>query len=102
MKDLKKSAKEKTRDDDSKWKDMGKKLEKMATLAHNLSITGHPEPTPAPASHSAPTSSTCTCIHALQRCPRSGTPSYYWFTRSLYWQPWHFPYWNYKSCWLQS
>ena len=57
VKELNKNAKEKKRDDDRKWKEMEKKLEKLATLVENLSITGLTRPAPAPASHPAPTSS---------------------------------------------
>ena len=57
VKELKKIAKEKKRDNDSKWKEMEQKLEKLATLVENLSITGLTGPAPAPASHPAPTSS---------------------------------------------
>ena len=57
MKELKKAAKEKQRDDDSKWKEMYQKLEILTTLGQNLSTTGLTGPAPAPASHPAPTSS---------------------------------------------
>ena len=57
MKGLKRAAKEKKRDDDSKWKEMGQKLEKLTNLVQNLSTTGLTGPAPRIASHSAPTSS---------------------------------------------
>ena len=57
VKELKKSAEEKKRDDDSRCKEMEQKLEKLATLVDNLSTTGLTGPAPAPASHPAPTSS---------------------------------------------
>ena len=57
MKELKKAAKEKKRDDDSKWKEMEQKLEKLTNLVENLSTTGLTGPELAPASHPAPTSS---------------------------------------------
>ena len=57
VKELKKSAQEKKRDDESKWKEMEQKLGKLATLVENLSITGLTGPALAPASHPAPTSS---------------------------------------------
>ena len=57
VKRLKKAAKENKRDDDSKWKEMEQKLEKLTTLFQNLSTTGLTGPAPASASHPAPTSS---------------------------------------------
>ena len=57
MKELKKAAKEKKRDDDSKWKEMEQKLEKLTNLVQNLSTTGLTGPAPTMASHPAPTSS---------------------------------------------
>ena len=57
MKELKKAAKEKKRDDDSKWKEMEQKLEKLTDLVQNLSTTGLTGPAPTMASHQAPTSS---------------------------------------------
>ena len=57
MKELKKAAKEKKRDDDSKWKEMEQKLEKLTDLVQNLSTTGLTGPAPTMASHPAPTSS---------------------------------------------
>ena len=55
--ELKKAAKEKKRDDDSKWKEMEQKLEKLTNLVQNLSTTGLTGPAPTMASHPAPTSS---------------------------------------------
>ena len=40
MRQLNQSAEAKKQDDDPKWKEMEKKLEKLATLVENLSITG--------------------------------------------------------------
>ena len=57
MKKLKKTAKEKKPDDDSKWREMEQKLEKGTTLVPIWSTTGLTQPVPTPASHSAPTSS---------------------------------------------
>ena len=57
MKELKKAAKEKKRDDDSKSKEMEQKLEKLTNLVQNLSTTGLTGPAPTMASHPAPTSS---------------------------------------------
>ena len=57
VKELKKAAQEKKRDDDSKWKEMEQKLEKLTNLVHNLSTTGLTKPAPTMASHPAPTSS---------------------------------------------
>ena len=57
VKELKKAAKEKKRDDDSKWKEMEQKLEKLTNLVQNLSTTGLTGPAPTMASHPAPTSS---------------------------------------------
>ena len=57
VKELKKAAKEKKRDDDSKWKEMEQKLEKLTDLVQNLSTTGLTGPAPTMASHPAPTSS---------------------------------------------
>ena len=57
VKDLKKAAKEKKRDDDSKWKEMEQKLEKLTNLVRNVSTTGLTGPAPTMASHPAPTSS---------------------------------------------
>ena len=57
MKELKKTAKEKKRDDDSKWKEMEQKLEKLTNLVQNLSTTGLTGSAPTMASHPAPTSS---------------------------------------------
>ena len=57
VKELKKAAKEKRRDDDSKWKEMEQKLEKLTNLVQNLSTTGLTGSVPAMASHPAPTSS---------------------------------------------
>ena len=58
VKELKRAAKERKRDDDSKWKEMEQKLEKLTNLVQNLSTTGLTGPAPAIASHPAPTSST--------------------------------------------
>ena len=57
VKELKKAAKEKKRDDDSKWKGMEQKLEKHTDLVQNLSTTGLTGLAPTMASHPAPTSS---------------------------------------------
>ena len=57
VKELKKAAKEKKRDDDSRWKEMEQKLEKLTDLVQNLSTTGLTGPAPTMASHPAPTSS---------------------------------------------
>ena len=57
VKELKKAVKEKKRDDDSKWKEMEQKLEKLTNLVQNLSTTGLTGPAPTMASHPAPTSS---------------------------------------------
>ena len=57
VKELKKAAKEKKRDDDSRWKEMEQKLEKLTDLVQNLSTTGLTGPAPNMASHPAPTSS---------------------------------------------
>ena len=57
VKELKKAAKEKRRDDDSKWQKMEQKLEKLTNLVQNLSTTGLTGPAPTMASHPAPTSS---------------------------------------------
>ena len=57
VKELKKAAKEKKRDDDSRWKEMEQKLEKLTNLVQNLSSTGLTGPAPTMASHPAPTSS---------------------------------------------
>ena len=57
VKELKKATKEKKRDDDSKWKEMEQKLEKLTNLVQNLSTTGLTGPAPTMASHPAPTSS---------------------------------------------
>ena len=57
VKELKKAAKEKKRDDDSKWKALEQKLEKLTNLVQNLSTTGLTGPAPTMASHPAPTSS---------------------------------------------
>ena len=57
VKELKKAAKEKKRDDDSKWKEMEQKLEKLTNLVQSLSTTGLTGPAPTMASHPAPTSS---------------------------------------------
>ena len=57
VKELKKAAKEKKRDDDSKWKEMEQKLEKLTNLVQNLSTTGLTGPAPTMASNPAPTSS---------------------------------------------
>ena len=57
LKELKKAAKEKKRDDDSMWKEMEQKLEKLTNLVQNLSTTGLTGPAPTMASHPAPTSS---------------------------------------------
>ena len=57
VKELKKAAKEKKRDDDSKWKEMEQKLEKLTNLVQSLSTTGLTGPAPALAGHPAPTSS---------------------------------------------
>ena len=57
VKELKKAAKAKKRDDDSKWKEMEQKLEKLTNLVQNLSTTGLTGPAPTMASHPAPTSS---------------------------------------------
>ena len=56
VKELKKAAKENKRDDDSKWKEMEQKLEKLINLVQNLSTTGLTGPAPTMASHPAPTS----------------------------------------------
>ena len=45
VKELKWAAKEKKRDDDSKWKEMEQKLEKLTNLVQNLSTTGLTGPT---------------------------------------------------------
>ena len=55
VKELKKAAKEKKRDDDSKWKEMEQKLEKLTNLVRILSTTGLTGPAPTMASHPAPT-----------------------------------------------
>ena len=55
MKELKKAAKEKKREHDSKWKEMEQKLEQLTTLVQHLSTTGLTGPAPAPGSHPAPT-----------------------------------------------
>ena len=57
VKELKKAAKEKRRDDDSKWKEIEQKLEALTNLIQNLSTTGLTGPAPTMASHPAPTSS---------------------------------------------
>ena len=57
VKELKNAAKEKKRDDDSKWKEMEQKLEKLTDLVQDLSTTGLTGPAPTMASHPAPTSS---------------------------------------------
>ena len=57
MKELKKAAKEKKRDSDSKLKGMEQRLEKVTNLVQNLSTTGLTGSAPAMASHPAPTSS---------------------------------------------
>ena len=57
VKELKKAAKEKKRDDDSKWKEMEQKLEKLTNLVQNLSTTGLTGPASTMASHPAPISS---------------------------------------------
>ena len=57
VKELKRAAKEKTRDDDSKWKEMEQKLERLTNLVQNLSTTGLTGPALIMASHPAPTSS---------------------------------------------
>ena len=57
VKELKKAAKEKKWDDDSKWKEMEQKLEKLTNLVQNLSTTGLTGLAPTMASHPAPTSS---------------------------------------------
>ena len=57
VKELKKAAKEKKRDDDSKWKEMEQKLEKLTNLVQDLGTTGLTGPAPTMASHPAPTSS---------------------------------------------
>ena len=57
VKELKKAAKEKKRDDDSTWKETEQKLEKLTDLVQNLSTTGLTGPAPTMASHPAPTSS---------------------------------------------
>ena len=57
VKELKKAAKDKKRDDDSKWKEMEQKLQKLTNLVQNLSTTGLTGPAPTMASHPAPTSS---------------------------------------------
>ena len=55
VKELKKAAKEKKRDDDSKWTEMEQKLDKLTNLVQNLSTTGLTGPAPTMASHPAPT-----------------------------------------------
>ena len=55
MKELKKAAKEKRRDDDSKWQGMEQKLETLTNLVQNLSTTGVTGSAPTMASHPAPT-----------------------------------------------
>ena len=57
VKELKKAAKERKRDDDSKWKEMEQKLERLTNLVQNLSPTGLTGPAPTMAGHPAPTSS---------------------------------------------
>ena len=57
VKELKKSAKKKKQDDDSGWKEMEQRLEKLAISVENLQIAGRTGQGPAPASHSALTSS---------------------------------------------
>ena len=57
VKELKKAAKEKKRDDDSTWKEMEQKLEKLTNWGQKLSTTGPTGPAQAPARHQAPTSS---------------------------------------------
>ena len=57
VKEMKRAAKEKKRDDDSKWKEMEQKLEKLTNLVQNLSTTELTGPAPVMASHPAPTSS---------------------------------------------
>ena len=68
VKELKKAAKEKKRDDDSKWKEMEQKLENLTNLVQNLSTTGLTGPAPTMASHPAPTSS------AAPACTPYGVP----------------------------
>ena len=57
VKELKKAAKEKKRDDDSTWKEIEQKLEKLTNLVQSLSTTGLTGPAPTMASHPGPTSS---------------------------------------------
>ena len=57
VKELKNAAKEKKRDDDSKWKEMEQKLENVTNLVQNLRTTGVTGPAPTMASDPAPTSS---------------------------------------------
>ena len=57
VKELKKAAQEIKRDDNSRWKEMEHKLEKLTNLVQNLSTTGFTGPAPTMASHPAPTSS---------------------------------------------
>ena len=57
VKELKRAAKEEKRDDDSKWKEMEQKHEKLTNLVQNLSTTGLTGPAPTMASHPLPTSS---------------------------------------------
>ena len=57
VKELKKAAKEKRRDDDSKWKEMQQKLETLTNLVQNVSTTGLTGLAPTTASHPAPPSS---------------------------------------------
>ena len=100
VKELKKAAEEKKRDDDSKWKEMEQKLEKLTTFVQNRCTTGVSGPAPAPASHRATYLLSCTYIHALRPSSHSGRPSFYWFTPTLYWESWHSPYRNFKSYWF--
>ena len=100
VKELKKAAKEKKRYDDSKWKEMEQRLEKLTNLVQNLSTTGLTGPAPTMASHPAPTSSAAPASTPLRRSTFSGTPSFYWFTSSFYWKFWYPPYWIYKSYWV--
>ena len=73
VKELKKAAKEKKRDDDSKWKEMEQKLEKLTNLVQNLSTTGLTGPAPTIASHPAPTTSAAPAS-TFYGVPHSPTP----------------------------
>ena len=57
VRELKKAAKEKRRDDDSNWKEMEQTLEKLTKLVQNLSTTRLTGSAPTMGSNPAPTSS---------------------------------------------